>query len=348
MIDELVRPHLRTFKPYVSARSEVLDANIFLDANELPIKNPVSVQGIALNRYPDPFQIELRKMIAAGISVDPEMIFTGVGSDEVIDLLIRLFCEPGRDSVAIVEPTYGVYRVASNINGVRTITVDLNEQFQFDLSGIRTKIEPNTKLIFLCSPNNPTGNLLNRMDIVDLCRQTSAIVVVDQAYIEFAPASADLALQVVELDNLVVLRTFSKAWGLAGIRLGYCIANTQIVSYLMKIKPPYNVSAITSRLALNALKNRGFLVNATKSVVDERDRLANELRSLSGVVKVYPSDANFLLIEFQDAIRVFKALQGVGVIVRRRSEPRLVNCLRFTIGSRKENDLLLSELRKMR
>jgi histidinol-phosphate aminotransferase len=347
MIDELVRPHLRTFKPYVSARSEVLDANIFLDANELPIKNPVSVEEIALNRYPDPFQIELRKMIADGISVDPEMIFTGVGSDEVIDLLVRLFCEPGRDSVAIVEPTYGVYRVASNINGVRTITVDLNEQFQFDLTGLLATIEPNTKLIFLCSPNNPTGNVLNRKDIVSLCRQTSAIVVVDQAYIEFASASDDLSRQVVELENLVVLRTFSKAWGLAGIRLGYCIANAQIVSYLMKIKAPYNVSAITARLALSALTNRKFLVDAAKSIVEERDRLATELEASSRVVKVYPSDANFLLVEFQNAIGVFKALQGVGIIVRRRSEARLANCLRLTVGSKSENDLLLSELRKM-
>ncbi len=345
MIEELIRPHLRTFKPYVSARSEVLDAKIFLDANELPVGNPVGEGGIGLNRYPDPFQIDLRKAIANGLAVDPEMIFTGVGSDEIIDLLIRLFCEPALDSVTVVEPTYGVYRVAANVNAVRTTTIELNEQFQIDLASTLASVRPDTKLIFLCSPNNPTGNVLNREDILSLCKKTSAIVIVDQAYVEFANGSDDLARIVRELENLVVLRTFSKAWGLAGIRLGYCIAHAQIVSYLLRIKSPYNVSAVTSRLALNALKNRNFLVNAVATIIEERNRLATRLNALPCVVKVYPSDANFFLVEFQDAHLVFETLRRAGIIVRRRSEPRLANCLRLTVGTREENELLLSEIR---
>jgi len=347
VIDALIRPHLKEFKPYVSARSEVLDAQIFLDANELPVKNPVSPAEMNLNRYPDPFQIDLRKTLATMLSVTPEMIFTGVGSDEIIDLLIRLFCEPGRDSVAIIDPTYGVYKVAADLNAIRTISLQLNQQFQLDVTGIKTTIEPNTKLVFLCSPNNPTGNVLKGEDITALCSATNAIIVADQAYVEFARPSDDLAGSALEHENLVVLRTFSKAWGLAGIRLGYCVANERTVSYLLRIKSPYNVSAITSRLATNALKNRVFLRNSISTIVAERARLAESLQSLAVVVHVYPSEANFLLVEFNDAVRVYESLRGAGIIVRRRSEPRLRNCLRLTVGTSEENDLVLSNIRKL-
>jgi histidinol-phosphate aminotransferase len=346
VIDELIRPHLRAFKPYVSARSEVLNARVFLDANELPSTNPVGTEAMGLNRYPDPSQIGLREKIGEGLSLDPAMIFVGVGSDEVIDLLIRLFCEPGQDVVAVLEPTYGVYRVAANINAVRTIAIDLTEQFQIDLLGTMQKIGPEAKLIFLCSPNNPTGNVLKRGDIVALCKQTKGIVIVDQAYVEFADKTNDLSQQVKELENLVVLRTFSKAWGLAGIRLGYCIANPAIVSYLLRIKSPYNINAVTSQLALKALKDHSFVADSTASIIKERIRLSNELKSLPEVVRVYPSDANFLLVEFRNADRVFEQLYKAGIIVRRRSEPGLVNCLRLTVGTKKENDLVLSEIMK--
>ncbi len=346
MIDELIRPHLRAFKPYVSARSEVLNANVFLDANELPLTNPVGTEAMGLNRYPDPSQLELREKIGERIAIDPAMIFVGVGSDEVIDLLIRLFCEPGKDMVAVLEPTYGVYRVAANINAVQTIAIDLTEQFQIDLAGTLKKITSEVKLIFLCSPNNPTGNVLNKGDIVTLCKQTKGIVIVDQAYVEFADKANDLSQQVKELENLVVLRTFSKAWGLAGIRLGYCIANPKIVSYLLRIKSPYNINAVTSNLALKALKDRAFLADSTASIIEERFRLSKELKSLPGVVRVYPSDANFILVEFRNAHRVFENLYKAGIIVRRRSEQSLVNCLRFTIGTKKENELVLSEIVK--
>ena len=347
MIEDLIRPHLRTFKPYVSARSEVLEAKIYLDANELPVRNPTRVGELEINRYPDPFQLEVRRAIAKGCSVNPEMVFTGVGSDEIIDLLIRLFCEPGRDSIAILEPTYGVYGVAANINAVKTIPIELDDQFQIDVPRTIRTVGPNTKLIFLCSPNNPTGNVLNRKDIIALSKKTNAIVVVDQAYVEFAPASDDLSRQVTNNENLVVLRTFSKAWGMAGIRLGYCVANKEIISWLLRIKSPYNVNAVTSQLAVNALQSRKFLKNATTKIIGERKRLAKELATLSGVIRVYSSNANFLLVAFEDAQKTFESLRRAGIIVRRRSENRLSKCLRITVGTRKENDLLLSVMRKI-
>jgi histidinol-phosphate aminotransferase len=346
VIDELIRPHLRAFKPYVSARSEVLNAKVFLDANELPLTNPVGTEAMGLNRYPDPSQIDLRDKIGERIAIDPAMIFVGVGSDEVIDLLIRLFCEPGRDVVAVLEPTYGVYRVAANINAVQAIGIDLTEQFQIDFANTVKGIGPEVKLIFLCSPNNPTGNALNRGDILSLCKQTKGIVIVDQAYVEFADKEDDLSQQVKNLENLIVLRTFSKAWGLAGIRLGYCIANPSIVSYLLRIKSPYNINAVTSQLALKALKDRDFLANSVVCIIEERIRLSTELKSSPNVVRVYPSDANFLLVEFKNAQRVFEKLYKAGIIVRRRSEPGHVNCLRLTVGTKKENDLVLSEIMK--
>ena len=345
MIDELVRPHFRSFKPYVSARTEVLNAKIFLDANELPVANPVDTENIHLNRYPDPSQAEVRKVLSERLSLGPEMIFAGVGSDEIIDLLVRLFCEPGRDSVAILEPTYGVYKVAADVNAVRSIPIELTRQFQIDLPTTRSALEPGTKLMFLCSPNNPTGNILDRNDIVSLCEETRGIVVVDQAYVEFAPPSDDLARQVARLENLVVLRTFSKAWGLAGIRFGYCVANAQIVSYLMKIKSPYNISAATSHLVLKALGDGIFVNNAIEEIVRERERVAGELRASNLVASVYPSNANFLLAEFQNAVRVYEILREAGIVVRRRTESRLRNCLRLTIGTRAENDRLLSAIR---
>jgi histidinol-phosphate aminotransferase len=301
---------------------------------------------MGLNRYPDPSQIDLRDKIGERIAIDPAMIFVGVGSDEVIDLLIRLFCDPGRDVVAVLEPTYGVYRIAANINAVQTIAINLTEQFQMDLASTARKVGPDVKLIFLCSPNNPTGNVLKRRDIVALCKQTKGIVIVDQAYVEFADKADDLSQQVKELENLVVLRTFSKAWGLAGIRLGYCIANPAIVSYLLRIKSPYNINAVTSQLALKALKDRDFLAESAACIIEERIRLSKELRSLPDVVQVYPSDANFLLVEFTNAQRIFDKLYTAGIIVRRRSEPGLVNCLRLTVGTKKENDLVLSEIEK--
>ena len=345
-IEQLIRSHLLKFEPYRSARSEVRDARIFLDANELSSGSPVEVDGISLHRYPDPSQTALRGKIAEQLSLSPERIFVGVGSDEIIDLLIRLFCNPSKDSVGIFEPTYGVYRVAATVNDVEAVSLPLNECFHIDAEQSRGAASSSTKIIFCCSPNNPTGNLLDRNDILKLCRDLDTIVVVDQAYIEFADAGGDLSNDVLRNDNLVVLRTFSKAWGLAGIRLGYCIAHPAIVSYLLRIKAPYNINAVTSKLALEALKKKEFLVSSSENVVEQRNRLAAGLKRIAGVIRVYPSDANFLLVEVQHAARLYERLANDGIIVRRRSEPRLANCLRLTVGTQEENDLLLHSLSK--
>lgn len=346
MIDSLVREHLRTFKPYTSARSEVNEASYFLDANELALGSPVAFGGIHLNRYPDPYQSVLRSALAARVGVSQDMVFVGAGSDEIIDLLIRLFCEPSRNSIVIAEPTYGVYRVAANVSGVEVIAVELDSHFQLDVRLLLGSLKPTTKIIFVCSPNNPTGNLLRREDILAICRESRAVVVVDQAYVEFAELSGDLAQEVNRCNNLVILRTLSKAWGLAGIRLGYAVCNPSIVSYLLRIKAPYNINSVSSELALDALKKTDFLSASTFNVKSERNRLENELKSVQGVRRVYSSQANFLLVEFADVRKVYEDLLQKGIVVRRRHEVRLSNCLRVTVGSPPENGILLTSLRE--
>lgn len=343
MIDNFVRKHLRSFSPYTSARSEVREAELFLDANELSLGSPVALDGIQLNRYPDPIQAELRGKLAAGIDQDPANIFVGAGSDEIIDLLIRLFCEPS-DKVMVMDPTYGVYRVAATVNGNQVVEVALDNDFQLDIQKILASSGKGMKVVFLCSPNNPTGNLLKRQDILSVCRSSNAIVAVDQAYLEFADSSGDIADEVAHFPNLVVLRTLSKAWGLAGIRLGYCIAQPPIVSYLLQIKAPYNINAVTSKFALDALGKSEFLKMSKDNVKNERNRLQNSLKALSIVRHVYPSDANFLLVEFNNAREVYNRLAARGIIVRRRSEPRLANCLRITVGTSEENERVLQVL----
>ena len=347
MIDSLVRKHLRSFQPYRSARSEMHQASIFLDANELSLGSPVSFEGVDLNRYPDPYQIALREKLAERFGISSDMIFTGVGSDEIIDLMIRLFCEPATDRVMVLEPTYGVYRVASDVNAVQVKTVQLDETFQIDLSSTLQAITPDVKILFCCSPNNPTGNLLRRDDILALCEQVRGIVVVDEAYIEFSEGAASLLNDISRVPNLVVLRTLSKAWGLAGIRLGYCIAHPSIVSYLLAIKSPYNLNAVTIQLACQALSNTSFFEQSRSTVIAERDRVRRGLERISCVRKIYPSDTNFLLIEFGDPRKVFEALYRNGIVVRRRNEPRLSQCLRMTIGRPEENSLVLKILSEM-
>ncbi len=348
MIELLVRKHLRSFAPYTSARNEVQNGEVLLDANELSLGSAVTFDGIALNRYPDPNQVSLRSALAAHLGLDLQSIFVGSGSDEIIDLLIRLFCEPANDTVCVVEPTYGVYRVAASVSAVGVDAADLGSDFQLDVPAVMESLGPGTKIVFLCSPNNPTGNLLRKEDIVSLCAQTDAIVVVDQAYLEFADASGDVSGEVSRFPNLVILRTLSKAWGLAGIRLGYCIANPLVVSYLLRIKAPYNINAVTSKLALGALRNPGFIAAAVGVVRRERARLARELNGLAAVTRVFPSDANFILAEFRDAASVYERLAARGIIVRRRSEPRLRDCLRITVGTEPENDRILRALRELK
>ncbi len=346
MIEELIRPHLKDFRPYVSARSMSADAKIFLDANELSAGSPVSFDGLPLNRYPDPNQLKLRTKLAGLTGVSSDSIFVGVGSDEIIDLLFRLLCEPSIDSAVILEPTYGVYRVAAELNGAEVIGVELDGDFQIDVEKTLAAVRPRTKLIFCCSPNNPTGNLLRRDDILALSRAFNGIVVVDEAYVEFSGA-ASLAQEVVARSNLVVIRTLSKAWGLAGIRLGYCIANPALVEYLLRIKSPYNVSQIASAIALKSLEMNGAIQETMREVVAERERLALVLKRLPVVRHVFPSQANFLLARFADSSRAYSALLARGIVVRRRSEPRLSDCLRITVGTAEENKLVLDTLSEL-
>ena len=319
-------------------------AKLFLDANELSLGSPVSVEGVELNRYPDPAQSALRDTFAQRLGVSSDRIFCGVGSDEVIDLLIRLFCEPRKDQVLVLEPTYGVYRVQGNVNAVHVETVELDSAFQIDVTRTLGATTPETKIIFCCSPNNPTGNLLVMSDILELVSHTSGIVVVDEAYVDFADGTNSLVSLVERHENLVVLRTLSKSWGLAGIRLGYCICHPEIVSFLLRIKAPYSINAVTSMLALASLRNEEFFNSAIAAVKRERNRMVKELGRIGEVRKIYPSDANFLLVEFLDAGKAFDALKSQGIVVRRRSEPRLHNCLRMTIGTPEENGIVLRTL----
>ncbi|MBF8294282.1 MAG: Histidinol-phosphate aminotransferase [Bacteroidetes bacterium] len=344
-IEALIRPNIRRLKPYRSARQDYT-SGILLDANENAFGSAVMFDGLELNRYPDPSQKQLRSRIAQLHNVQPENIFVGVGSDEVIDLLIRIFCEPRLDSVVILEPTYGVYRVAADVNDITVNSSLLTDEFQIDPDDVQRTSDANTKLIFCCSPNNPTGNLLRRQDILDLCAVTQAIVVVDEAYVDFAQTES-LIGALSQFPNLVVLRTLSKAWGLAAIRLGYALAHPLIVSYLMKAKAPYNINALTSMEALKALERADHVQQSVASTIAERKRLFRELERVACVQRVFPSDANFLLVHVTDARALHQRLAQRGVIVRdRSSEPKLANCIRISVGTPGQNDTLLTALKE--
>jgi histidinol-phosphate aminotransferase len=345
-IEDLVRPNIRRLKPYRSARHDFM-SGILLDANENAFGSAVDVDGLSLNRYPDPYQRELRAALAKLNDVSSEHVFAGVGSDEVIDLLIRIFCEPRADSIVVLEPTYGVYRVAADVNNVRVASCLLSDDFQIDIDATRRNLEDSTKIIFCCSPNNPTGNLLRRDDILALCQFTKAIVVVDEAYADFAK-SPSLAADVAANPNLVILRTLSKAWGLAAIRIGYAVANPLIISYLLKVKAPYSINILSSTEALRALENKEYVRRVVTSTIAERERLRLVLGTLPLVQRVFPSDANFLLVRFKNARAVYEALAQRGIIVRDRStEPKLNECLRISVGTQEQNDALLKVLKEL-
>ena len=345
-IEALIRPNIRRLKPYRSARLDYT-SGILLDANENAFGSAVTVDGLELNRYPDPSQKQLRSRIAQLNDVQSGNIFVGVGSDEVIDLLIRIFCEPRTDSVLILEPTYGVYRVAADVNDVKVNSCLLTDDFQIDPDDVRRRTDASTKLVFCCSPNNPTGNLLRRDDILALCTTTSAIVVVDEAYFDFAQAESVISA-VGQYPNLVVLRTLSKAWGLAAIRLGYAVAHPLIVSYLMKAKAPYNINILTSVEALKALEQTGHVQKSVSATIAERKRLVRDLGQISCVKEVFRSDSNFLLVRVTDARGIHRQLAQRGIIVRdRSSEPKLANCIRISVGTPEQNDILLSALKDL-
>lgn len=346
MIEKLVRKNILNLRPYTSAR-DMYSKGILLDANENSLGTTAEgYDDLELNRYPDPHQDDLKYIVGRYYGVDPKNLFFGVGSDEIIDLLIRIFCDPGKDSVMILEPTYGMYKVACDINNVETVNVDLNEEFQIDFGAVEKGYKPNVKIIFLCSPNNPTGNLLKREDVLKLCSTYNCIVAVDEAYVDFAGDNSFIK-DTGEFENLVVLRTFSKAWGLAGIRLGYCIAGEEIIQLLFKVKAPYNVSSLTRLAVIQAIANTRKKEEFISKLISERERVKGELKQLPGVLKVYDSDANYLLFKCQDASEVQKKMAEEGVVIRDRSSYQMLeNCLRVSIGTEKENDQFIEGLKK--
>ncbi|WP_340113986.1 histidinol-phosphate transaminase [Maribellus mangrovi] len=340
-INQLLRKNIQDLKPYSSARDEYTgEAMVFLDANENPFNQPY-------NRYPDPLQRALKEKIAVLKSVDPQQIFLGNGSDEPIDLLIRAFCEPGVDNIVTINPTYGMYQVAADISGVEIRKVSLTPEFQLDVDALLAATDENTKLIFLCSPNNPTGNSLDKKQILKVAERFKGLLIVDEAYIDFAPGKS-LLPELEKFSNLVVLQTFSKAWGMAGIRLGMAFASKEITGILNKIKYPYNLNILTQQKALELLGQYEQVKEWVKLLIEERGKVAQELKKLPFVVEVYPSDANFLLVKMHDARGVYDYLVEEGIIVRDRSKVHLcTDSLRITIGVNEENNILLNTLNNL-
>ncbi|GHB81036.1 histidinol-phosphate transaminase [Persicitalea jodogahamensis] len=341
---EIIRPHILNLTPYSSARDEYTGkAGVFLDANENPFG---SVLKKDFNRYPDPHQRAIKEKLAPIKGVSSDQIFLGNGSDEAIDLLIRATCVPGKDSIIILPPTYGMYEVSASINDIEVIKVPLTEKYQIDVGAVMEDIHPSTKIIWVCSPNNPSGNLVQDSAIDTLLKNFNGLVVVDEAYIDFAD-TASWTQRLEEFPNLVVLQTFSKAWGLASLRLGMCFASPELISILNKIKPPYNLGGPTQALLFDALDNESYKSEMVKQILSERAVLANQLSSLDSVIKIHPSDANFLLVQFQDAPTIMKYLIDGEIIVRDRSKVTLCSdCLRITVGTSEENAVLVKALRK--
>ena len=340
-INKLLRKNIQTLKPYSSARDEYTgEAMIFLDANENPFNKPY-------NRYPDPLQKKLKEKVSELKNISPKNIFLGNGSDEPIDLLIRAFCEPGVDNILTIDPTYGMYQVAADISGVELRKVSLNENYDLEASRIIGATSDKTKLIFLCSPNNPTGNSLNKEAILKIVKSFNGIVIIDEAYIDFAP-NKSLLPELKNYPNIVILQTFSKAWGMAGIRLGIAFASIEIIAILNKIKYPYNINILTQQKALELLEEKETVENWIKLLITEREKMAKLFHEFPFVVKVYPSDANFLLIKMNDAKGIYDYLVEKGIIVRDRSKVHLCeNSLRITIGAPQENETLINMLQKL-
>lgn len=340
-LQELVRPNIWELAPYSSARNEYSGhaAHVFLDANENPYNKPY-------NRYPDPLQLELKAKIAEIKQVKAEQIFLGNGSDEAIDLCYRVFCNPGEDNVVAIEPTYGMYKVCADINNVAYRPVLLDDRFQLQADKLLAATDENTKLIWLCSPNNPTGNNLEMTEVERLIRSFEGIVVVDEAYSDFSKQQT-FRERLEQFPNIIVLNTFSKAWGCAGIRLGMAFAQKAIIDLFNKVKYPYNVNLLTQEEALTILKHRFDVDEWVRILLQERTRMIKAFSELPYCKAIYPSDANFFLTKVEDAQRVYDYLVERGIIVRNRTRVTLCeNCLRITIGSKSENSELIGALRQ--
>jgi len=343
-LSRLLRANIRNLVPYSSARDEFKgEASVFLDANENAFGSPLDH---AYNRYPDPLQKEVKAKLSRIKGVPVENIFLGNGSDEAIDILYRAFCRPGIDNVILVPPTYGMYEVSANINDIETRKINLTPGYQLDLDRIAQTIDPHTKLIFICSPNNPTGNSIRRQDVETILTNFDGIVVVDEAYINFSKHKS-FTYELGEFPNLVVLQTLSKAWGLAALRLGMAFASREIIEVFNKIKPPYNINQATQELVLKALDNINSVNEWIKETVHEREWLNQELTKLEQVHHIVPSDANFILVRLEEPRELYNFLVGNGIIVRDRSKIELCEgCLRITVGTPAENKKLLAAMQQ--
>ncbi|MDR0757830.1 MAG: histidinol-phosphate transaminase [Tannerella sp.] len=337
-ITKWVRPNIRLLKPYSCARNEFKgEASIYLDANENPMNSPYS-------RYPDPLQEALKAKIARLKGVRPSQIMLGVGSDEPIDLVIRIFCEPQHDNIVAIDPTYGMYRVCAGINNVEYRRVLLNEDYTLDAERLLAATDRQTKVIFLCSPNNPSGNLLNRSEMTRTVENFDGIVVVDEAYIDFSSEASWLTV-LDNYPNIIVFHTFSKAWGLASVRCGMAFASEEIISFFNKVKYPYNINLLTQNFVSEHIANESRKNGWVELILAQREWLAGQLNAISWVAKVYPSDANFLLVKTPDADGIYQHLADKGIIVRNRSSVSLcAGCLRITVGSPEENAALVQAL----
>jgi len=340
----LVRPNILTLEPYHSAR-EMIQEGVLLDANENPYSQ--EWQGIGLNRYPDPYQRKLRKAIARYLGVARDSVVAGVGSDEIFDWIFKVFCQPGKDRIAIAEPTYGMYQVTANIFGIPCFEFGFDEGFSLSAKWFLKRVPSDAKVLFLCSPNNPTGNLLEREQILQIAREWQKIVVVDEAYIEFADQPS-LVSDLSEVPNVILLRTLSKAFGQAGLRLGYTVASPQIVAHFLKVKAPYNLNVLTMEKGCQVLGQVESHLACVSEIRKERDRMAAQLRELPEIEKVFPSQANFLLFRCPQASLVCQRLMEKNIVVRDRSSLRdLKDCIRVSVGTSSENDLFLNELQRI-
>ena len=342
-IQKLIRPTIKALKPYSSARDEFQgnsDDMVFLDANENPFENGV-------NRYPDPQQRSVKSLLSEIKNIPENNILLGNGSDEVLDLIFRAFCEPNQDNIITLPPTYGMYSVLANINAVEIKSVQLDDNFQPKVDEILEVSNDNSKLLFLCSPNNPTGNSFEAKSIEELIKKFQGIVVIDEAYIDFSNEDSWLS-RLSEFPNLIVTQTLSKAYGMAGIRLGICYASSEIISVLNRIKPPYNVNELTQQRAIQQLKLNDLTKKQVEDILTERKNLINQLNTVSYISKIYPTDANFVLVEVDDATKRYNQLIEKGIVIRNRTtQPGCENCLRLTVGIAIENKKLIKVMKEI-
>ena len=342
-LDILVRKNILEMNSYSSARDEFENKKqklVFLDANESPFQNEI-------NRYPNNKHIDLKQTLLELNQLSNGQIVLGNGTDEILDLIMRVFCNPSSDKIITIPPTYGMYDVIAKTNNVENIKVPLKSNFTLNLEELKKSFSEKTKLLFLCSPNNPTGNSFSRKDLIDLIESFNGVVVIDEAYIDFSSNSSLVSL-INKYNNLIVTQTMSKAFGMAGIRLGMGFSNSKIVNYINKIKPPYNINLLTEKRALKELKNIDTIKTNIKIILEERNKLIDSLNELSFIIKVYPSDSNFILIKVDDADLRYKQLIEKGIVLRNRSKELLCdNCLRITIGTPYENELLIKNFKEL-